>query len=190
MATKSDDSKAKRIAGAKAKHRFEPEIEMMQRESLAPHPLNFRTHSDQQRQVWRSLRDSVGWAGTIIAYRSKKLNKGKLTILDGHLREEEARPDEELPVLVLDVSDDEANLILATHDQLGSMAVIGDIELRELLQDLTVDDPSIKQMLDDLALSVDLPEIDSPEDFTEYDANEESDYKCPKCAYEWNGQAR
>lgn len=43
------------------------------------------------------------------------------------------------------------------------------------------------EMLSLLAAGYDLPDVEAPEDFPEYDEEIETAYKCPKCGYEWSG---
>jgi len=71
-------------------------------------------------------------------------------LIDGHLREELA-DDSKVPVLVLDVTEAEADLILATHDPLTSMAETDQALLDELVQGLDIDNDETQKMLDDLA---------------------------------------
>ncbi|HUW32106.1 MAG TPA: hypothetical protein VM223_10875 [Planctomycetota bacterium] len=44
----------------------------------------------------------------------------------------EITPDMEVPVLIVDLDDDEATLVLATHDPLGVMAHLESVSLPEL----------------------------------------------------------
>jgi len=61
--------------------------------------------------------EQVGVAGALTAYHSAR-NGGRLTLIDGHLR----RQDHDLawPTLILDVGDEEADLLLASHDPLAA----------------------------------------------------------------------
>ena len=49
------------------------------------------------------------------------LPDGRLMLIDGHLRAE-TTPDQLVPVLVLDVDENESNKLLATLDPLAAMA--------------------------------------------------------------------
>ena len=86
----------------------------------------------------RSLLDEIGYASAIVVYESKKY--GGLTIIDGHLRRE-LLANETLEVLVVDLDDREANLMLASHDKAGDMAGRDDDMMAQLLStlDLTAD---------------------------------------------------
>ena len=88
----------------------------------------------------------VGYADALIAYEGSL----GLTLIDGHLRAE-TTPDEEVPVLVLDVSDDEADKILATLDPLASMAGRDNEKLSFLLDGINSESDHVSEMLRALA---------------------------------------
>ncbi len=62
-----------------------------------------------------------------------------------------SQTDSKVPVLVLDVTEAEADLILATHDPLTSMAETDQALLDELVQGLDIDNDETQKMLDELA---------------------------------------
>src|SRR5215813_14173989 len=92
---------------------------------LKPHPSNPRTHSDEQRAALAAILDEVGLARSVLAYvadADKPLgDAAPLTLIDGHLRQEELR-DAEVDVEVLDVTDAEAEKLLLTIDPLAALA--------------------------------------------------------------------
>lgn len=96
---------------------------------LQPHPLNWRRHSRvQSRALGRAL-DSIGWAKPII------VNRRTGHIIDGHLRVELAREQEQsIPAIVVDVDEEEEKILLATLDPLSAMAHTDYSALEELLQ--------------------------------------------------------
>lgn len=85
---------------------------------LIVNKMNPRTHSDDQRFVMGSLLTTLGMADALIA---RKVKGGKYELLDGHLRANLAA-DDVVPVLVVDLSDEEAELFMLTFDPVGSMA--------------------------------------------------------------------
>ncbi|MGA2408803.1 MAG: ParB N-terminal domain-containing protein [Candidatus Binataceae bacterium] len=85
---------------------------------LVPNPKNWRRHPQAQADALRALMAEIGFAGALAV---RQLSDGRFMIIDGHLRAE-ITPKMEVPVLVLDVSEDEADKILATLDPLGAMA--------------------------------------------------------------------
>lgn len=72
---------------------------------------------------------------------------GSLQLIDGHLRTETVGPDVEIPVLVLDVSAEEASKILATFDPLGAMAETDAETLGRLMSEVSFDSPEVNEML-------------------------------------------
>lgn len=91
---------------------------------------NFRTHNEAQRTAMRGLLADVGYVGALIA---RELPDGGVELLDGHMRLGEAADDDELPVLVVDISDEEAALVLATFDPIGDLAGLDLGKQRDLL---------------------------------------------------------
>src|SRR5260370_14213598 len=71
-------------------------------------------------------------------------------LIDGHLRAE-TTPDQLVPVLVLDVDEEEAKKLLATLDPLGALAEADAAKLDALLQEVQTDSPAVAQMLNDLS---------------------------------------
>ena len=87
---------------------------------LVPNPRNWRTHPKPQQDALRGILAEIGYADAILA---RELPDGRLEIVDGHLRAE-TLPNETIPVLVLDVDQDEANKLLTMLDPLAGMAAV------------------------------------------------------------------
>ena len=85
---------------------------------LVPHEWNFRVHPDLQPQPRRRLYHEVGFARSLLAY---ELPDGRLKLIDGHLRRD-LDPDQEVEVEVLDVTEDEARVLLLSIDPLAALA--------------------------------------------------------------------
>lgn len=96
---------------------------------LRPNPKNWRTHPESQQNAMRSILAEVGIADAVLA---RETPDGGLMLIDGHLRAEVA-PDAKLPVLVLDVTEAEADKILLTHDVITELAEPNAAMLAELL---------------------------------------------------------
>lgn len=114
---------------------------------LRPNPRNWRAHPDPQRDALRGVLAEVGYADALLA---RELPDGSLQLVDGHLRAE-TTPDAVVPVLVLDVSEEEADKILLTLDPLAALAGVETTRLAELLTATTFESPQLAQMLDGLA---------------------------------------
>ena len=97
---------------------------------LRPNPKNWRTHPETQRNALRGILAEVGIAAACLA---RELPDGSLMLIDGHLRAETASGTT-VPVLVLDVNEEEADKILATLDPLAAMAGSDAVQLDALLR--------------------------------------------------------
>jgi len=116
---------------------------------LAPNPKNWRTHPKEQADALRGVLSEIGMADAVLA---RELADGSLMLIDGHMRAE-AIGDEEVPVLVLDVTEEEADKLLAVIDPIAAMAGVNKNSLEELLAGVTTDNSSLNQMLEQLAKS-------------------------------------
>jgi len=114
---------------------------------LAPNPKNWRTHPKAQREAMQGLLAEIGFAGAALARETPE----GLELIDGHLRSELA-PDAKIPVLVLDVTAEEADKILATFDPIGKMAEASQERLAELLGQIETNSAPLQALLDTLAV--------------------------------------
>ncbi len=117
---------------------------------LRPNPRNWRTHPPAQQDALRGLLAEVGYAGALLA---RELDDGTLMLIDGHLRAE-TTPDAVVPVLVLDVDEQEADKILLTHDPLAAMATVSEENLQQLLAEVETQNAAVQSMLDAVAEGV------------------------------------
>lgn len=113
---------------------------------ILPHPKNWRVHPPEQQDALRGVLAEIGWAGAALVRETKD----GLQFIDGHARGDVAG-DTKIPVLVLDVTEEEANKILATHDPLASMATADEQALGELLAQIDTESEALQEMLDGLA---------------------------------------
>jgi hypothetical protein len=102
---------------------------------LVPHELNPRTHPPAQRETLTDLYREVGFARSLLAFA---LPDGRLKLIDGHLRRD-LTPDMELDVEVLDVSEEEARVLLLSLDPLVRLADV-DIAALDKLRAMTATD--------------------------------------------------
>src|SRR5262245_18648640 len=112
---------------------------------LLPDPKNWRVHPQNQRDALRGVLAEVGMEDALLARETPH----GLMLIDGHARAEEA-PDAEWPVLVLDVSDEEAAKLLATLDPLAAMAEADEGKLAALLEQIETESAALREMLDGL----------------------------------------
>lgn len=110
---------------------------------LRPNPKNWRTHPASQADALRGVLAEIGFADAAIA---RELPDGSLMLLDGHLRAETVG-DADVPVLVLDVTEEEADKILATLDPLTAMADRDAEKLASLLGDLKANADTLAELV-------------------------------------------
>jgi ParB-like chromosome segregation protein Spo0J len=123
------------------------ELRRVRASDLRPNPRNWRLHPPQQQDALRGLLAEVGYADALLA---RELEDGTLMLVDGHLRAE-TTPDAIVPVLILDVDEEEADKILLTHDPLAAMAAVSDEHLRSLLAEVQTESPAVLELLDSIA---------------------------------------
>jgi DNA modification methylase len=114
---------------------------------LQPNPKNYRRHGALQSAAMRGLLNEIGYAGALLA---RELPDGKLQLIDGHLRLE-TTPKAIVPVLVLDVTEDEADKILLTFDPISALAETDKAQMEALLATVRTEDTSIAAMLERVA---------------------------------------
>lgn len=130
------------------------EMRLVPAGSIRPNPKNWRTHPKNQQDALRGVLSEVGIADAVIA---RECEDGGLMLIDGHLRTE-TLGNELIPVLVLDVSEAEADKLLATMDPLAELARTDESKLGALLQTITTESEALESMLsamvdfDDLGL--------------------------------------
>jgi ParB-like chromosome segregation protein Spo0J len=132
------------------------ELRRVPASELHPNPLNWRTHPKEQLDAIRGILAEVGFAGAELA---RELPDGSLQLIDGHARAEVAG-DAIVPVLVLDVTEEEAKKILATFDPIGAMATADAVKLDAILREVETGSEALADMLTALAEENDLFKVD------------------------------
>ena len=122
------------------------ELRRVRSSDLLPNPANWRTHPPKQLDALKGSLAEIGWADAVLARETP----AGLIVIDGHARVEVA-PDAEIPVLVLDVTEEEAALLLATLDPLAGLAGTDAAKLDDLLTELRPQSEALQQMLADMA---------------------------------------
>lgn len=85
---------------------------------LRANAMNWRTHPEYQRAAVSRVLERLGWVAPVLAYRTPD---GVLELINGHVRTELADGDL-VPVIVTDLTPREALEVLATHDEIASLA--------------------------------------------------------------------
>jgi ParB/Sulfiredoxin domain len=148
------------------------ELRRVRAADLRPNPRNWRTHPAAQQDALRGLLAEVGYADALLV---RELADGTLLLIDGHLRAE-TTPDAMVPVLVLDVDEQEADKILLTLDPLASMATTAHDQLNLLLAEVETESAAVQALVDNIAreyrdadelvaAAADRPEVVVPESY-------------------------
>jgi len=93
-------------------------------------PGNYRKHPTAQENVLTGVLDTVGWVQEVI------INKTTGHMVDGHLRVKAAlsrSEDEPVPYKVVELTEAEEALVLATYDPISAMAFNDEAVLKEVL---------------------------------------------------------
>ena len=115
--------------------------------TLLPNPKNWRVHNDRQRNILRGILAEIGYADALLV---RELPDGSLQLIDGHLRAE-TTPEQQVPVLVLDLNEDEADKLLATLDPLAALAETNQAALDNLLVTIETENVAIQEFLHGMA---------------------------------------
>jgi DNA modification methylase len=123
------------------------ELRRVKASELVPNPKNWRRHPKEQAAALKGLLAEVGYADALIA---RELPDGRLMLIDGHLRAETTK-NAMVPVLVLDVTEAEADKLLLTLDPLAAMAQADQEQVRALLETVRTDSQAVAALLERVA---------------------------------------
>src|SRR5262249_48128753 len=113
------------------------ELRRMRAGDLKANPKNWRRHPEHQQKAMRAVLKEIGFS---YAFLAREYVAGRLVLIDGHLRANIAA-DETVPILILDVTEAEADKILATLDPLASMAELDTEAWAELMINIESNTP-------------------------------------------------
>jgi hypothetical protein len=110
-------------------------------------PKNWRKHPKYQQEALQGVLEKIGWVQQVI------INKRTGCLVDGHLRVQLAAREgnETIPVLYIDISEEEEDLVLASLDPIGKMAETDKEKLAELHSGIETDSERIKNFLEQSA---------------------------------------
>lgn len=136
---------------------------------LKANPHNWRLHPASQQAALGEIFDRVGVVQGVI------YNERTGRLVDGHLRLEMAQNagHDEIPVTVVDLSEDEEKLVLATLDPIGTMAQVNEKVLREVAAASMPDEGSLAALVDSVLAPFNAP--DDPQQ--EWDASGMPDFE-------------
>jgi len=116
-------------------------------DQLLANPANWRIHPKSQQDALTGILNEIGWIQSVI------VNRRTGFVVDGHLRVALAisHQDPAIPVVYVDLSDEEEALALASIDPISAMAATDKALLDSLLRDVSSADAGVMAMLSDLA---------------------------------------
>jgi DNA modification methylase len=111
---------------------------------LKANPKNWRKHPEVQRVGLDAVLTEVGWVQSVI------LNKRTEHLIDGHLRIELAikSGETEVPVNIVDISQEEEDAILVSFDPISAMAQSNHSILTSLIAGITTTNPALRDLID------------------------------------------
>lgn len=122
-------------------------LERVKAKDLLPNPHNYRGHSDKQKEVFKSILGEVGIADVLLA---RKLDDGKRVLINGHMRKGQYPAEQEVPVVIVDLTEEEANMMLAFMDPLAGMATTDKKAHKKLIKKLKPGDEILNSFFSDL----------------------------------------
>jgi len=110
---------------------------------LLANPKNWRTHPQEQQDAMAGILAEVGWVQQIV------VNRTTGHLVDGHLRLQLAQQRNEpaVPVVYVELTDDEESLVLAALDPIGALAGIDGERLSELLANLNPESMALQNLI-------------------------------------------
>jgi len=126
---------------------------VMDPHELIPNPKNWRTHPKLQEKALEGALEDIGWIQDVI------VNERTGKLLDGHLRVELAkkRGEHKIPVVMVDLSEEEEELALITLDPITAMAEADKDMLNDLIERCKTDNQKVKDLLQNIAEKEKLP---------------------------------
>lgn len=135
------------------------ELRFVKASELTPCADNWRLHPKKQRDLMKSVLQTIGYADALVA---RETEDGKLTLIDGHLRAD-VSSDVEVPVLVVDLNANEAKELLLVHDPIGAMAERDDEAVLRLLADFEATSETLERFIEEeFKIAFDADAAESP----------------------------
>lgn len=114
---------------------------------LVSNPKNWRIHGKAQTAAMQALLRDIGYADALLA---RQLPDGRYMLIDGHLRAG-LTPNQEVPILVLDVTEAEADKILLTLHPLAAMAETDSEKIKSLIETVGKTSAAIEELIKETA---------------------------------------
>ena len=110
-------------------------------------PRNWRIHPLYQQNALKGVLEEVGWVQQVI------VNQRTGNLIDGHLRCQLAAREgnDTIPVVYVDLSEEEEALILSTLDPIAGMAATDKEKLDDLFRQFNSDNENVQKLIADIA---------------------------------------
>lgn len=150
---------------------------------LQPDPRNWRTHPTSQRDALKGILAEVGFADACIV---RQTPEGGYVLVDGHLRTETCH-DQQIPCLVLDITEEEAGKVLLTLDPLAALAGTDNDKLESLLHEVETESEALSEMLAKLGEDAGIipPDFEPASEDEQGRLDEKAPIECPHCHKEF-----
>lgn len=149
---------------------------------LLANPANWRKHPEAQRRAVQASLKELGWIAAVVE------NTRTGYLVDGHERVWQAlKHDEEVPVLQVDLSEDEERLALAIFDPITYMAETDAAQLDALLREVNTGEAALQELLAGMAEDAGIvPPNFEPVDVSEQPRlDQKKPVTCPHCGQEF-----
>lgn len=146
-------------------------------DQLLANPRNWRIHPKAQQEALAGMLGQVGWVQDVI------VNRRTGHVVDGHLRVALAisRGEPAVPVVYVDLEEEEERLVLAALDPLAAMAATDKDQIAALVGELRVDDEALAGMLAGLAGIV--PDFQPVGEDEQGRLDQKKTTTCPECGH-------
>ena len=129
---------------------------------LVKNPKNWRKHPPNQLSALEGLLSEVGWVQNVI------VNRTTGNLIDGHARVAiaEKHGEQRIPVVYVELSAKEEELVLATLDPLGDLATMDNAKLEALLANLEPESAALASLIADLESELGIGQEDDEDPVT------------------------
>lgn len=158
------------------------EVRNVRAGDILKNPKNWRRHPEGQRNALNAVLSEIGIAGALLCWESPD----GLMLIDGECRWDMGE-DVEWPVVVLDVTQEEADKLLAVVDPLAGLAETDSSQLDVLLHGINTDNKVLDQLLTSIATNNGLvpPKVVPVSFEAQSRLDQKSTHICPECGHEF-----
>lgn len=158
-------------------------LEFVRADQVKRNETNWRSHGNNQTDAMRSLLEEIGFADALIA---RKTSEGELVLIDGHMRADIMR-DQMVPVLVVDLSEHEADKLLLVLDPIAAMAETNLDAASTLFEELMKESSDLSEYIGDLSekKGVEPPDFEPVDVDSQGDIDVKKKCTCKDCGHEF-----